>query len=165
MSTWGEYKDDRSALLFQKAILSTKARPHTVMQYDTLLAQLVVIQNEAWTRRITNPLTNEQLQHPLQNNLTILQIFSSQHYTTLITDNKKYYHYDGPRMGVPEQVIRLHNHLRQWYGTSEKPLVLRRQTPEVLLPHTPRQTGGWTCAMHMILTSLSAIYHDNVPTL
>jgi hypothetical protein len=39
MAVWGEYKDDHSALLFQQAILNTKARPSTVTQYDTLLAQ------------------------------------------------------------------------------------------------------------------------------
>ena len=101
MAVWGEYKDDHSALLFQEAMLNTKAHPHTVTQYDTLLAQLVVIHNDVWTRRITNPLTNEQLQHPLQNNITIMQIYKSQHYTTLITDKKKYYHYDGLQMAVP----------------------------------------------------------------
>jgi hypothetical protein len=68
-------------------------------------------------------------------------------------------------MEVPKQATLLHNHLRQWYGTSEKLPVLQSQTPEVLLPYTPTQTDGWTCAMHMLLTSLSAIYQANVPIL
>jgi len=112
MAAWGEYKDDHIALLFQQAILNTKAHPNTITQYDTLLAQSVV-SNDVWTRRITNPLTQQQLQHPLQNNITIMQIFNSIHYTPLITDNNKYYHYDGLQMAVPEQVTFLHNHLRQ----------------------------------------------------
>ena len=92
MAAWGEYKDDHNALLFQQAILNTRAHPHTVTQYDTLLAQSVVMHNDVWTRRITNPLTQEQLQHPLQNNINIMQIYNSLHYTTLIADNNKYYH-------------------------------------------------------------------------
>ena len=101
MTAWGEYKDDHSALLFQGAILHTEAHPHTITQYDTMLAQSVFMPNNVWTRRITNQLTNEQLQHPLQNNITILQIYNSQHYATLITDNNKYYHYDGIQNAVP----------------------------------------------------------------
>jgi hypothetical protein len=124
MATWGEYKDDHSALLFQTTILNTRPHPHTATQYDTLLAQSVVTHNDVWTRRITNPLRNEQLHHPVQNKITIMQVYNSYHYTTLITDNNKYYHYDGLKMEVSEQATLLHNHLRQWYGTSEKPPVL-----------------------------------------
>jgi hypothetical protein len=39
MAVWGEYKDDHNALQFHEAVLSTRAHPHTVTQYDTLLAQ------------------------------------------------------------------------------------------------------------------------------
>ncbi len=165
MSTWGEYKDDHSVLMFQTSILNTRPHPQTVTQYDTHLAQSAVTQNDVWTRRITNPLINEWLQHPLQNNITIMQIYNSSHYTTLITDNINYYHYDGLKMQVPEQATLLHNHLRHWYGTSDKPPVLQSQTSVVLLPYMPTITDGWNCAMHMLLTSLSAIYQENVPIL
>ena len=141
--------------------MSTRAHLHTVTQYDTLLAQSIVTHNGVWTRRITNPLTNERLQYPLQNSITIMQIYDSQHYTTLIIDTKIYYHCDGLNMAVPEHVTHLHHHLRQWYGTSEMPPVLQTHTPEVLLPYTPRQTNGWTCAMHMVLTSLLVIYQGH----
>jgi hypothetical protein len=101
MAAWGEYKDDHNTLHFQEAILSTNAHLHTVTQYDTMLAQTIVTHNDVWTRRITDPLTNERLQHPLQNSITIMQIYDSQHYTTLITDKERYYHYDGLNMSVP----------------------------------------------------------------
>ena len=39
MAAWGDYKDDHNALYFQEAILSTRAHPHAVTQYDTLLTQ------------------------------------------------------------------------------------------------------------------------------
>ncbi len=142
ISTWGEYKDDHIALLFQTTILSTRPHPHTVTEYDTLLAQSIVTRNDVWAKRITNPLTNERLQHPLQNNITIMQIYNSSHYTTLITDNINYCYYDGLKMQVPEQATLLYNHLRHWYGASEKPTVLQSQTPAVQLPYTPAQTDS-----------------------
>ena len=165
MAVWGEYKDDHVALQFQEVVLSTRAHPHAVTQFDTLLAQSVVKHNDVWTRRITNPLTNERLKHPLQNHITIMHIYDSQHYTTLITDNERYYHYDGLGMAVPNHVTHLHNHLRQWYGTSAMPPILQIHTPEVHIPYTPRQSDGWCCAMHMISTSLSVIYQVHVPIL
>jgi len=68
-------------------------------------------------------------------------------------------------MARPKQATHLHNHLRQWYETSEMPPVLQSHTPVVLLPYTLTQTDGWSCAFHMLLTSLSAIYQGNVPIL
>jgi len=80
-----------------------------------------------------------------------MQIYDSQHNTTLITDQERYYHCDGLNMAVLEHVTHLHHHLRQWYGTSsEMPPVLQTHTLEVLLLYTLRQTHGWTCAMHMV---------------
>jgi hypothetical protein len=95
MTQWGSYKDDHIVLTFQQAIMSTKHHPQTVTQYDTLLAQSVVDHNDVWTRQVTNPLTEEPLQHPLQNDIIIMQIYHAQHYTTLLTDNDRYYCYDG----------------------------------------------------------------------
>jgi len=47
MAQWGAYKDDHNALLFQQTILSTRQQhTHTVTQYDTLLAQSIVDQND-----------------------------------------------------------------------------------------------------------------------
>ncbi len=96
--------------------------------------------------------------HPLQNNITIMQIYNSQHYTTLITDNNNYYYYDGLGMPVPHTVTRLHNHLRQWYGSSTMPPALQNESHTFNTPYTPHETNGWSCAMHMLLTSLPAIY-------
>ena len=101
----------------------------------------------------------------MQNNLPIRQIYSSRHYTTLITDNNRYYHYDGLGMPVPHIVTHLHNHLRQWYGSSTKPPLLQNEFLTVLTPYTIQQTDGWSCVMHMLLTSLSAIYQGQIPIL
>jgi len=87
MAQWGAYKDDHSVLTFQQTIMHTKQYPNTITPYDALLAQSIVDQNDVCTRQVTNPLTGERVQHPLQNNTTIMQIYNSQHYTTLITDN------------------------------------------------------------------------------
>jgi len=93
-TSWGAYRDDHNILAFQHAILSTKPHPQTITQYDTQMAQSSVQHNDAWTRRINNPLIDTQLLHPLQNSITMIQVYHAQHYTTLITDNNKYYYYD-----------------------------------------------------------------------
>jgi hypothetical protein len=91
MTLWGEYKDDHIALQFHEAILSTREHPQTVTQYDTQLAQSIATHNNVWARHIIKPLTNERLRHPLQNHITIMQIYDAQHYTTLIKDNEQYH--------------------------------------------------------------------------
>jgi len=138
--------------------MSTRQHANTVTQYDTLFAQSIVDQNDVWARQITNPLTEERLRYPLQNIITIMQIRNSQHYTTLITDNSRYFYYDGLGMLVPHTVSHLHNHLRLWYGNSALPPALQNKSPTVHIPYTPQKTDGWSCTMHMLLTSLSAIY-------
>ncbi len=165
MAGRGSYKDDHCVLTFQQAIISIRHYPRSVTQYDTLLAQSIVDQNDVWIRQVTNPLTGERLQHPLQNDITILQIHHAKHYTTLITDKDIYYYYDGLGLTIPNTISHLHENLRQWYGDTTKPPVLRQVAPTIHTPYTPQQTNGWRCAMHMLLTSLSAIYQGHVPTL
>ena len=138
--------------------MRTRQHANTVTQYDTLLAQSIVDRNDVWTRQITNPFTAERLQHPLHNDITIMEIYNAQRYTTLITDNNRYYCYDGLGHAVPHTVSRLHDHLRQWYGDSAMPPALQNESPTVHTPYTPQQTDGWNCAMHILLTSLSTIY-------
>ena len=165
MAQWGAYKDDHSVLTFQQTIRLTRQHPNTLTQYDTLLAQSIVDQNDVWTRHITNPFMGERLQHPLQNNITIMQIYSLQHYTTLITNNNNYYYDDGLGIPVSYTVNHLHNHFRQWHGSSRMPPALQYESPIIHTPYTRQQTDGWSCAMHMLLTSLSAIYQGRVPIL
>ena len=112
MAQWGSYKDDHNVLTFQQAIISTRPFPQNVTQYDTLLAQSIVDQNDVWIKQVTNPLTRERLQHPLQNDITILQIYHAQHYTTLIIDKDKCYYYDGLGLTVPNTISHMHEHLR-----------------------------------------------------
>jgi hypothetical protein len=112
MAQWGFYKDDHIVLTFQQAILSTRQHPQTVTQYDTLLAQYILDHNDVWNGQVTNPLTEERLQDPLQNDITIMQIYHAQHYTTLLTNNDRYYYYDGLGIAVPNTVSHLHDHMR-----------------------------------------------------
>ena len=142
MAQWGAYKDDHSILKFQQTIMSTRQHTNTATQYDTLLAQSIVDQKDVWTRQVTNPLTEERLQHPLQNNITIMQIYNAQHYTTLIKDNNRYYCYDGLGITVPHKVSHLHDHLRQWYGDSTKPPALQNESTTVHTLYTPQQIDG-----------------------
>ena len=125
MAQWEAYKDDHSVLTFQQTILHTRQYPNTITQFDTLLARSIVERNDVWTRQVTNPLTGTRLHHPLQNPITIMQIYNSQHYTTLITHNNYYYYYDGLGLPVPQTVTHMHRHLRQWYGGSPLPSALQ----------------------------------------
>jgi len=134
MTQCGAYKDDHSVLTFQLAILSTRQHANTITQFETLLAESIVNHNDVWARQVTNPLTKERLRHPLQSIITIMQIYHSQHYTTLITDNDRYYHYDGLGLPVPHTTMHLHNHIRQWYGISPKPPALQDYLSMVLTP-------------------------------
>jgi hypothetical protein len=43
---WGAYKDDHSVLTFQQTILHTRQYSNTTTQFDTLLAQSIVEQND-----------------------------------------------------------------------------------------------------------------------
>ena len=66
-------------------------------------------------------------------------------------------------MAVPITVTHLHDNLRQQYRDSTEPPVLKLEAPTVHTPYTPQQTNGWNCAMHMLLTSLSATYQGHLP--
>ena len=92
--------------------MSTKHHPQTVTQYDTLVAQYIVDHNDVWTRHVINPLMEERLHYPLQNDITIMQIYHAQYYTALLTDNDRYYYYDGLGIAVPNTVSHIHNHMR-----------------------------------------------------
>jgi hypothetical protein len=94
-----------------------------------------------------------------------MQIYNSHHYTTLITNDSNYYYYDMHGILVPRTFTHLHNHLRHWYGSSIKPPALQNKSSTVQIPYTPRQMDGWSCAMHMLLTSLAAIYQGRIPIL
>ena len=94
-----------------------------------------------------------------------MQVYHAQHYTTLITDNNKYYYYDGLSLAVPPTVQSLHTHLKTWYKTGSLPNSLRNEYPTITFPTTPSQTDGSTCALHMLITSLSAIYQGNISIL
>jgi hypothetical protein len=143
MAHWGAYKDDHGVLTIQQTIMQIRHHPNIFTQYDTLLAQSIVEQNDVWTRQVTNPLTGEHLQHPLQNPITIMQIYNAQHYTTLITDNNNYYDDDGLGLPVPQTVSHLHRHLRQWYGISPLPSALSLiHMQSISLNYTPQQTDG-----------------------
>ena len=112
MAQSGAYKEDHIVLTFQQLIMITIQLANMVTQYDTLLAQSIVDQSYVWTKQIINPLTEERLQHPLQNDTTIMQIYNEQHHPTLITYNNRYYHYDGIRIAVPHRASHLHDNLR-----------------------------------------------------
>ena len=119
-----------------------------------------------WTRRISNDITSTFLYHPLQNPVTNFQTYYPSHYTVLITNNIKYYNYDGLGIPVPSPTLRIHEKLRDLYMARPKHTLqtysLFPEPSEIIMPHTPTHTDDRSYAMHMLLTSLSTIYQGTV---
>jgi hypothetical protein len=97
---WGAYKTDDEILDLQKAILLSCPPPDKHTIFGTLLTTHLAGGGGTWDNRIINQLDGSILEHPLQNRITIFQLYHSQHFTTLITDGTNYHHYD-PLKGPP----------------------------------------------------------------
>jgi len=138
MSQWGSYRDDQSISDFHPAIMLSKPPPNLVTRYDTQLANAVVANNDVWTKNIHYAVHNTSLQHPLQNPITIMQIFHEAHYTTMITDNNKYYHYVSLRLPIPYPVNKLHTRLMTWYAQTPLPDSLAPEIPYITTSYTPQ---------------------------
>jgi hypothetical protein len=89
----------------------SRSRATTDERLSTLLAQSIVDHNDVSTKQVTNSLTEERLQHPLQNDIAIMQIYHAQHYTTLLTDSDRFYYYDGLGITVPYIASHLCDHM------------------------------------------------------
>jgi hypothetical protein len=165
MSHWGSYKNDESIHNFQLAIIQTRPLPHLVTQYDTQLTNALAAYADVWTQNIHNTVQNTNLDYPLKNPITILQIFHPAHYTTLITEKNKYFCYDILSMHIPTPVNKLHARLRKWFSLTFLLPTLTPEIPNIATSYTPQQQDGWICALHMLLVSLSAIYQGTVPIL
>ena len=74
MGHWDSYRDDESIHKFQLAIMQARPQPHPLTRYDTQLTNAVAADADAWSRNKHNTVQNTNLEHPLQNPITILQI-------------------------------------------------------------------------------------------
>ncbi len=117
---------------------------------------------------IHNPVTHSLIDHPLQNPVTIFQLYDTIHCTTLKADNNLYHHYDGLHLPSSEQSHHICNKLREWYSSSvpsyTPPPALHPTIPEILHLETPSQKNEWSDAMHMLLVSLAAVYQSTIPS-
>jgi len=156
MSRWGSYRDDENIHKFQHAIMQTKPPLHLATQYDNQLANAVVADRDVCTRNIHYTMHNTTPQHPLQNPITI-QIFHAAHVTTRKPNNNKCFYYDSLRLPITPPVNKLHASLRSRYTHAPLPPALTPELPNTSAPYTPQQ-DGWSCAGHMLIVSLSAVY-------
>ncbi len=119
-----------------------------------------------WRHDIHNACQDQDLHHPLLNPITIFNIHNHVNFTTLITNNHTYHHYDPLNLRPPPAINIIHITLRQWYtGLSTTPPLLRQDTPNINIQSTPHQTDGWTCGLRMLLVNLTTIYQGRVPNL
>jgi hypothetical protein len=144
---WGSYKDDQSISQFQAALLLHSPPIPQVTQYDTTLSHSIANHQRVWTRNIKNTLTQTSISHPLQHPITIFQIYHNSHYTTLVTVNANYYHYNGLNLPNPPTTTSIHNKLREWYtiSTHNTPQSLpynKKHQRSNALTHHPKQTNG-----------------------
>jgi len=85
---------------------------HPDTQFDTALSRSITQRHPTWTKGIKNTITQNFLSHPLQNPITVFQIYHNSHYTTLITDNINYHYYDGLNLPILPPSTSIHNKLR-----------------------------------------------------
>ena len=156
-SKWGSHKNDDDILSFQTAILLSYPPPgmHTV--FGSLHTTNVVTGGGAWRTHIVNQLDGSLLTHPLENPITIFQIYHSHHFTTLITDANTYHHYDSLKGSPPLSAKKLVKYINQWYIQHPQPLPHRRPGISIQSKKTPPQCDAWTCSMHMLLITLTAL--------
>ena len=138
------YRDDESIHNFQLAIMQTRPPPHPVTQYDTELTNAVSVDANVWSRNIHNIVQNTNLEHTLQNPITILQIFHVAHYTTLIKDKDKYFYYDCLEIQIPTPVNKMHARLTNWYSHTLLLPYLTPKFPNITTPHTLQLQDGWS---------------------
>ncbi len=108
---WGEMKEGESILAFQVAILKKyPPRSPSVTQIDTLLTSSLASDMRVWRRGVKNFIFKEVLPIPLCNPITIFQIYTSSHFTTIIIEHDQYYYYDslGKKNAVSELVPKIH---------------------------------------------------------
>ena len=162
---WGAYKTDEEILELQQAILLSCPPPEQHTIFGTLLTTHLTGGGGTWDNRIINQLDGNPLLHPLQNRITIFQLHHSQHFTTLIADGMNFHHYDSLKGPPPPPAKELINIIRQWY--IQHPQSPPQKTPHVSIKstRTPPQQDGWTCSMHMLLITLTALYQGQIPTL
>ena len=148
MSHWGSYRDDESIHKFQSAIRQIKPPVHLATQYDTQLANAVVADRDVWSTQCTT------LPHKTHYKTQIQYKYSMRHTSR-----------HGNQTKITFPVFKLHACLRSWYTHTHLPPALTPELPNTSAPYTPRHQDGWSCAPHMLIVSLSAIYHGAISIL
>jgi hypothetical protein len=112
--TWGEHTESDNLQFFQQAILTTlPPSTTTITQYTTFLTSAICMDNTVWQHNIHNACQDQTLSHPLFNPITIFNIHHNNQFTTLITDNHTFYHYDLLNLRPPPAINQIYNTLRQ----------------------------------------------------
>ena len=138
-----------------------------VTSCDTQLTNAVAWwqNNNVQTRHIYNLVRHTSRQHPLQIPITSMQPCQAVQYTTLITDDINYNYHDSLILPIPSSVNEMHICLRNWYAKTPFFASLKTKLPIITTLYTPLQQDGRSCALHIRLVSLSAIYQGTIPIL
>ena len=148
-SSWGELQETDSLQSFQQAIITTFPPPTTtVTQYHAQLTSAICLDRSVWQLTIRNACQDQILPHPLSQPITIFNIHHNSHFTTLITNNHTYYHYDPLNLQPPKAIDKIHTTLRQWYtGLDIAPpsCATKRPTSTYKVPPSKRTAGHVAC--------------------
>ena len=109
-----------------------------------------------------NLVFKEFLPSPLCNPVTIIQIYTSSHYTILLVENVQYYYYDslGTNNPVSEIVPKIHSALQISYEDNYEafPLILQNPEQKAIRETCPLQRDKLSCGNHMLMITLATIY-------
>ena len=167
-SAWGEYKGDETIREFLIAILQAYPPPAPgPAVYDVLQSGIIANSPDHLLHR--NPCLQETgpHTHPLQNGLAVFMLHHSSHFTTLVLSPTDGHYYDSLAWGVPENAHSIRNNVHNLYEALTDLTPRHTANSPTSREPTPAQTDPvpWSCGIHMLCSTLSAIYQNQVPVL
>ena len=170
---WGHCKDDEAARILTQDILTAyPCEPTAPPIYGTLAT--AHMQTGQSTNSLRHPISAPHtVSDPLSAGLAIFQIYkpsgrNSGHFYTVTVSRHQLYLYDS----LPHSVARdttnlLVTTIKRFYA-NQSPDLASQLANRVTSMHTPRQVDQptpWSCSMHMLCSSLAAIYQQTNPCL
>ena len=170
---WGHCKDDEAARILTQDILTAyPCEPTAPPIYGTLAT--AHMQTSQSTNSLRHPISAPHtVSDPLSAGLAIFQIYkpsgrNSGHFFTVTVSRHQLYLYDS----LPHSVARdttnlLVTTIKRFYA-NQSPDLASQLANRVTSMHTPRQVDQptpWSCSMHMLCSSLAAVYQQTNPCL
>ena len=167
---WGAYKANWTLQPFTQAILTAYPPPTAGPAiYNTDLTRFLAEGSTILVDHDRSMPVNGPHPHLLSTGQAVLMLHHSSHFTTLLLHHGTSYYYDSLGGSVPDVVADILTHIRTQYATLPHPTPPLPPAHATVQAPTPQQLDRpaepWSCGMHMMCSSFSAIYQNGVPTL